>query len=156
MDQAQLETIWTDADLGVEVNAVREAIEKAAATRKAINNDGDRERWSFYSLQRQLLTFIEDIGLHEEAVPEDRGEVVFYNLGKFSQLISDFESVHYHSDPVRKYEEFAKFLQYRAESAYPEGWQDNQYANPNAVRVMTIHQAKGMQWPSRVCASAIA
>ena len=147
LDQAQLETIWTDADLGVEVNAVREAIEKAAATRKAINNDGDRERWSFYSLQRQLLTFIEDIGLHEEAVPEDRGEVVFYNLGKFSQLISDFESVHYHSDPVRKYEEFAKFLQYRAESAYPEGWQDNQYANPNAVRVMTIHQAKGMQWP---------
>ena len=42
---------------------------------------------------------------------------------------------------------FAGFLQYRAEDAYPEGWQDNQYANPDAVRIMTIHQAKGMQWP---------
>ena len=39
------------------------------------------------------------------------------------------------------------FLEHRAEDAYPEGWQDNQYANPDAVRIMTVHQAKGMQWP---------
>ena len=26
-------------------------------------------------------------------------------------------------------------------------WQGNQYANPDAVRIMTVHQAKGMQWP---------
>jgi DNA helicase-2/ATP-dependent DNA helicase PcrA len=73
--------------------------------------------------------------------------VVFYNLGKFSQLISDFETIHYHSKPVEKYASFAGFLEYRAEDAYPEGWQDNQYANPDAVRIMTVHQAKGMQWP---------
>jgi DNA helicase-2/ATP-dependent DNA helicase PcrA len=72
---------------------------------------------------------------------------VFYNLGKFSQLITDFETIHYHSKPVEKYASFADFLQYRAEDAYPEGWQDNQYANPDAVRIMTVHQAKGMQWP---------
>ena len=42
---------------------------------------------------------------------------------------------------------FAGFLQHRAEDAYPEGWHDNQYANPDALRIMTIHQAKGMQWP---------
>src|SRR4030095_2372617 len=64
-----------------------------------------------------------------------------------SQLISDFESIHYHSKPAEKYASFADFLRYRAEDAYPEGWQDNQYANPDAVRIMTIHQAKGMQWP---------
>ena len=80
-------------------------------------------------------------------VPDGRGEVVFYNLGKFSQLISDFETIHFQSKPAEKYGSFADFLQYRAEDAYPEGWQDNQYANPDAVRIMTIHQAKGMQWP---------
>jgi DNA helicase-2/ATP-dependent DNA helicase PcrA len=80
-------------------------------------------------------------------VPNGRGEVVFYNLGKFSQLISDFETIHFHSSPAEKYASFANFLQFRAEDAYPEGWQDNQYANPDAVRVMTVHQAKGMQWP---------
>jgi DNA helicase-2/ATP-dependent DNA helicase PcrA len=85
--------------------------------------------------------------VREERVPGGRGEVVFYNLGKFSQVISDFETIHYQSKPVDKYGSFADFLQHRAEDAYPEGWQDNQYANPDAVRIMTIHQAKGMQWP---------
>ena len=83
----------------------------------------------------------------EELVPNGRGEIVFYNLGKFSQVISDFETIHYHSKPKEKYESFANFLQYGAEDAYPEGWQDNQYANPDAIRIMTVHQAKGMQWP---------
>ena len=147
LDEARLGAIWLNAGLGIDAASVHEAVKKAETTRIAINDDTHQERWSFYSLQRQFLTFIEDIGLHENAVPGNRGEVAFYNLGKFSQLISDFESIHYHSDPARKYDEFAKFLQYRADSAYPEGWQDNQYANPDAVRVMTVHQAKGMQWP---------
>jgi DNA helicase-2/ATP-dependent DNA helicase PcrA len=86
--------------------------------------------------------------VREERVPAGRGEVVFYNLGKFSQLISDFETIHYHSEPKEKYASFANFLQYHAEGAYSEGWQDNQYANPDAVRILTIHQAKGMQWPA--------
>ena len=80
-------------------------------------------------------------------MPNGRGEVVFYNLGKFSQLISDFETIHFHSKPSEKYASFADFLRHRVEGAYPEGWQDNQYANLDAVRIMTIHQAKGMQWP---------
>ena len=146
--EQSLMKVWRSADLGVKAKAVRQAVARARKTRAAINDEADQKRRSFYSLQRQFLTFIEDLGLREEKVPGGRGEVVFYNLGKFSQLISDFESIHYHSDPVRKYEEFAGFLEHRADSAYPEGWQDNQYANPNAVRVMTVHQAKGMQWPA--------
>lgn len=148
VNEKSLRKAWRDANLGIEVKAIRRAVARASETRAAINNEADQKRWSFYSLQRQFLTFIEDLNLREEGVPNDRGEIVFYNLGKFSQLISDFESIHYHSDPLRKYEEFANFLQYRANNAYPEGWQDNQYANPNAVRVMTVHQAKGMQWPA--------
>jgi DNA helicase II / ATP-dependent DNA helicase PcrA len=81
-------------------------------------------------------------------VPDGRGEIVFYNLGKFSQLVSDFETIHFHSKPQEKYRSFADFLEFRAEEYYPEGWQDNQYANPDAVRIMTVHQAKGMQWPA--------
>ena len=86
-------------------------------------------------------------GLARGAGAGGRGEVVFYNLGKFSQVISDFESIHFHSKPVEKYESFADFLRYHAENAYPEGWQDNAFASPDAVRIMTVHQAKGLQWP---------
>src|SRR5271169_3319441 len=96
--------------------------------------------------------FLDVIELREEKVPNGpggtkRGEVVFCNLGKFSQVISDFEEIYFHSDPPEKYESFASFLQYQADGAYPEGWQEATYANPDAVRIMTIHQAKGMQWP---------
>src|SRR5215475_15498070 len=109
--------------------------------------DNPTERFGFYSIQRTLQTFLEEAGIREEKVPNGRGEIVFYNLGKFSQLISDFEAIHFHSKPSEKYETFAGFLEHGAEDSYPEGWQDNQYANPDAVRIMTVHQAKGMQWP---------
>ena len=127
----------------------RRSIRRSRAPRgaKAALTDPDQKRWGQYSIQRVFLTFLEQAGVREERVPDGRGEVVFYNLGKFSQVISDFETIHFHSKPVEKYDSFADFLQYHAEDAYPEGWQDNQYANPDAVRIMTIHQAKGMQWP---------
>lgn len=145
--EASVRAAWLAADLGVTPANLRTAITEAARMRAAIQED-EGSRWNVYNLQRQFLAFLEHLHLREESVPgAGRGELVFYNLGKFSQIISDFESIHFKSNPAKKYEEFASFLQYQAHEAYPEGWQDTQYANPNAVRVMTIHQAKGMQWP---------
>jgi DNA helicase-2/ATP-dependent DNA helicase PcrA len=146
VDENAVERIWTAANLGLDPRALRDAVANAAAAKAALT-DPDQKRWGQYSIQRVFLEFLEKAGVREERVPNDRGEVVFYNLGKFSQLISDFEAIHFHSKPAEKYGSFADFLQHRAEDAYPEGWQDNQYANPDAVRIMTIHQAKGMQWP---------
>ncbi len=145
-DSAAVEQAWLSADLGLDPAALRRAL-RGAALAKAALADPDQKRWGQYSIQRVFLNFLDQAGIREEGVPCDRGEVVFYNLGKFSQVISDFEAIHFQSKPAEKYGSFASFLQYRAEDAYPEGWQDNQYANPDAVRVMTIHQAKGMQWP---------
>ncbi|MDA8408869.1 MAG: ATP-dependent DNA helicase [Treponema sp.] len=146
IDEGTLVEAWKAAGLGVSDEGIAKAIAGARLTKFALG-EADEKRWVLYSLQRQFLGFIEDLGLREENVPEGRGEVVLYNLGKFSQLISDFEAIHFHSKPDEKYEAFCGFLQYNVERAYPEGWQDNHYANPDAVRVMTVHQAKGMQWP---------
>ncbi len=144
--ETAVEDAWRAANLGLDPGALRTAVAGLAAAEAALT-DPDQKRWGQYSIQRVFLAFLEEAGVREERVPDGRGEVVFYNLGKFSQLISDFETIHYHSQPVEKYASFADFLQHRAEDAYPEGWQDNQYANPDAVRIMTVHQAKGMQWP---------
>jgi len=146
VDAAALKGAWDAARLGLDPAALDEAIAGAAASRTALT-DPDQKRWGQYSIQRVFLAFLEKAGIREERVPNGRGEVVFYNLGKFSQVISDYETIHFQSKPSEKYGSFADFLQYRAADAYPEGWQDNQYANPDAVRIMTIHQAKGMQWP---------
>lgn len=143
----ELKDAWRNAHLGITQQSLKNAVTNAAAARKEMGN-ADVGQFKVYNLQRQFAAFLENLSLWEEDVPDSRGEVVFYNLGKFSQAISDFESIHFHSRPVEKYNSFAKFLQYEAEHAYPEGWQDGGYATPDAVQIMTVHQAKGLQWPA--------
>lgn len=145
-----LETVkqaWLDADLGLSEYTLTRALASLDRARKSLS-DKDQKRWGQYSIQRVFLSFLEECELREEQIPNGAGEIVFYNLGKFSQLISDFEMINFQSSPAAKYDSFAGFLEHRAADAYPEGWQDNQYVRPDAVQVMTIHQAKGMQWPA--------
>lgn len=144
-DATSLKGIWLTTGLGLDAAGVGQAIQKAKAVRDEFSaNNLPNVR---YGIQRVFLSFLEDCGAREERVANGRGEIAFYNLGKFTQVITDFETIHYHSRPVDLYAAFASFLEFQAEDAYPEGWQDNQYANPDAVRIMTVHQAKGMQWP---------
>ena len=137
---------WSLADLGFDDVVLTHAITEAATAREKMK-DAQVGQFKVYNLQRQFMAFIENVRLREEKVPGGRGEVVFYNLGKFSQVISDFESIHFHSNPSEKYRSFAGFLRHHAEHAYPEGWQDSAYVRPDAVRIMTVHQSKGLQWP---------
>jgi DNA helicase-2/ATP-dependent DNA helicase PcrA len=104
-------------------------------------------------LQRVYQDFLARLEVREEDVydpPQDghTGELVFYNLGKFSQVISDFEAINFNSPPASLYSTFAGFLEFQAADYYPEGWEASGYAQPDAVNVMTVHQAKGMQWPA--------
>ena len=146
-DEATLRAAWKTADLGIAKKALDAAIAVATEGRDQMK-DADIGQFKVYNLQRQFAAFLENIRLREEQVPGGRGEMVFYNLGKFSQAISDFESINFHSDPPQKYKSFAGFLRHHAENAYPEGWQDSAYVSPDAVRIMTVHQAKGLQWPA--------
>ncbi len=141
----ELEQTWMD--LGCfSHNKLSMAVQSASATRDAMNSE-NQGRWSRYSIQRVFIDFLEKAGICEIEALSVHKEMVLYNLGKFSQIISDFETIHYLSKPVNKYMEFAKFLMYGAENYYPEGWQSNQHISPDAVQIVTVHQAKGMQWP---------
>jgi len=101
-------------------------------------------------LQRVFLDLLERMSVREERIGTSgrTGEVIFYNLGKFSQLISDFEQINFHSAPGQLYEQFASFLEFQAPAYYPEETEETVHARPKAVRVLTVHQAKGMQWPA--------
>ena len=139
---------WREADLGLVPGALASAVAHATTVRERIlRDDSGRVRHDHYGLQRTYWSFLSQIGLREDRVPNGRGEVVFYNLGRFSQIVSDFETVNFHTAPATKYPRFADFLVYSAEKAYGEGAPDERMTAPNAVRVMTVHQAKGLQWP---------
>lgn len=142
-DDAEVRDAWLAADLGIDADKLDGAIAQLDVERQWDST----QRFSVYNLQRTFLRFLERVELREENVPNKRGELVYYNLGKFSQVISDYEQIHFKSDPQRKYEGFSEFLRYQAADYYPEGWQDTALVRPDAVQVMTVHQAKGMQWP---------
>ena len=143
IEESQLRKLWDDTNLGLSSDNL-----SAGINLLNIQKQWEREkRWSVHSLQRTYLDFLGAIQLREEQIPEERGEVVYYNLGKFSQVISDYEQIHFQSEPKSKYEGFSDFLIHQAPKYYPEGWEDTAYAHPNAVQVMTVHQAKGQEWP---------
>ena len=146
LTDAELRALWEDADLLPEPARWHRAF---AVLEKG--RDFDRgARWGVYNIQRVYLDFLEALAIREETVAgaEVRGELVFYQLGKFSQVISDFEQIYFNTSPAEKYDAFVKWLEHQAPDYYAESDADIGYATPDAVTLATVHQAKGMQWPA--------
>lgn len=137
---------WEDAGLvvpGRNWTAAFAVLEGARAVR-------DGSRWGVYNIQRLYLDLLEALDVREDTIPgaPERAELVFYQLGKFSQAISDFEEIHFSSSPTAKYRAFRDWLQHQAPDYYAESDADVGYAQPDAVVLSTVHQAKGMQYPA--------
>jgi len=147
---ASLEQAWRHANLGLTPAQVRRGVAYLDAEKADWPN-----RWqkSSYALQGTYMGFLAAAELREEAIPHQngderaRGEIVFYNLGKFSQVITDYEAIHFHTKPDDLYAGFSGYLTHNAPDYYPEGWEDAGFAQPDAVQVMTVHRAKGTEFP---------
>lgn len=96
------------------------------------------------NLQRIYQDFLKGISLVEDGRSET--EIILYNLGKFSQVIGDYEVINYTLKPKSKLYGFCAFLKYSAGNHYPEGYLTNSYIKPDAVSIMTVHQSKGLEY----------
>lgn len=145
LDETELHRLWRRADL------IPAAADWGGAVRllDQRRDIGSGNRWSAYNLQRLYLDFLEALVVREDTIPgqAQRAELVLFQLGKFSQVISDFEEIYFQSEPAQKYDAFAKWLRHQAPGYYADVDGDVGYAQPDAVTISTVHQAKGMQWP---------
>ena len=146
IDASQLVLRFDDANLLKAPTLLSRAME---VLKTSADFEAD-ERWGTYNIQRLYLTILETLEISESTIPGSpaRAELVMYQLGKFSQVISDFEAIHFASSPDRKYATFVKFLTQpdQAPSYYEEADESAGYAMPDAITISTIHRAKGMQW----------
>lgn len=146
IDGDSLAQLWTDASLVPNLG-------RWSAAMKVLDEGRDFDRgarWGVYNIQRLYLDFLEGLEIREDTLPGDptRRELVFYQLGKFSQAISHFEEIYFSTTPYDKYTTFAGWLRHQAPGYYAESDADVGYATPDAVTLSTVHQAKGMQWPA--------
>ena len=138
-----LRSAWKGAKLGTKRKRLHAALEYADDVRARIANDDVNPPLP----QEVFLKFLDLIRLREEDVTDRPGETALFNLGRFSEVIADWESIHFTDDSRSSYAGFAAFLYYDGDEAYSEGWQDSSYVIPDAVQIMTVHQAKGREWP---------
>ncbi len=146
IDGVVLKTLWDDALL-IPAGADWSKALKVLESRRDF---GAGKRHSVYNIQRLYLDFLEALEMREDTLPGDvtRCELVFYQLGKFSQVISDYEQIHFTTEPKAKYAGFAKWLELQAPGYYADADADVGYATPDAVIIATVHQSKGLQWPA--------
>ena len=146
VDAAALKLMWDDAQI------IPSGADWATALGVLENGRdfGAGKRHSVYNIQRLYLDFLEALDMREENLPGDpvRAELVFYQLGKFSQVISDYEQIYFTTDPRAKYTGFADWLHFQAPGYYADADADVGYATPDAVTIATVHQSKGLQWPA--------
>ncbi|WP_345853858.1 ATP-dependent DNA helicase [Shewanella algae] len=144
----KLKDSWSKVSSALDDNMLESAVSGLA---KVIPNN--KEWHELFNLQEIFIKFRDSAGITEDRIigNEDsqmsRSEVVFYNMGMFSQVIEDFEVIHFRDDQEDKLKNFLNFLTYSAKDYYPEGWLNKSVTAPNAVTITTIHQAKGLEWP---------
>ena len=84
---------------------------------------------------------LRELGTCEDEWPVD----VMFNFGAFSKLLTQFESVHQWITPSRL-KNLTLFLSNWAADHVDEGG-ISELAGLNSVKIMTVHAAKGLEWP---------
>jgi len=98
------------------------------------------------SLQGAYMMILNLLGLSDEKMHDNQDDVLLYNLGRFSQAISDYEGTREYLT-YKNITDFIWFLRLHAEKAYDSGNTDGMSGLVDAVQVMTMHGTKGLGFP---------
>ena len=135
----ELFKLWLAVDYPIDKKEVADALQYLATI-----DVKEIKLYSELNIQGIFHEFLRRVSIVEDGKPQT--EILIYNLGKFSQVIADYEVINYTLKPKSKLNNFCSFLKYTAAQYYPEGYMTNSYAKPDAVSIMTVHQSKGLEF----------
>lgn len=104
-----------------------------------VDRDAPRRRIYPQQLVHELLE-----ALSFATTPFDAG--VMRDIGMFSRIMQDVETVYMSIDSAQRYQEVLNFLENVAASGYDLGT-DDLLRRPDAVTVSTVHKMKGLEFP---------
>jgi len=114
-------------------------------------------RWKDYAINSKFGDFTRIyqelliiLGFQELDMGNPNHMVIIANLGRFGTILSDYETANMLGGRKRKWERDLKglfwYMTLYATASYEEQAGDN-IGGVDAVQLMTIHQAKGLEWP---------
>lgn len=140
LNMTDLFKLWTNIGYKLDDKEIADAIDMLSQI-----NVKDKKFYGEFCLQQVYHDFLRKISIADDP-NNTSAEIILYNLGKFSQVIDDFETIYYATIPKNKLKNFCNFLKYSATNAYPEGHLANTYIRPDAVNIMSVHQSKGLEF----------
>jgi DNA helicase-2/ATP-dependent DNA helicase PcrA len=115
---------------------------RAELDQRAVAREGRSRRMGARIYPQQIFQeMLKELGAQADGWPPDS----MYNLGAFSNLLTQFESVHQWITPARL-KSLVLFLSNWAMRHVDEGGV-GELAALNSVKIMTVHAAKGLEWP---------
>lgn len=129
---------WLEVDYPLDKKEIADALQYLATI-----DVKEVKLYSELNLQQIYYDFLRRISIVEDGRVDT--EILMYNLGKFSQVIADYEIINYTLKPKSKLNNFCSFMKYTATEYYPEGYLTNSFTKPDAVSIMTVHQSKGLE-----------
>ena len=137
----KLKNLWIAVGGFISEDCIDKAIKQLASI------DWKKIKYGYHcNMQQIYLDFIATLNIVGIETPGEDAERVLYNLGKFSRVIADFELLFFKESPQFKLKDFISHMDHVAEGLYPEGMEDNPYLQADGVRIMTIHQSKGLEF----------
>jgi DNA helicase-2/ATP-dependent DNA helicase PcrA len=107
----------------------------------------DKGYHNFSDLYHDVL---KALGFHQLDYRDKADAPIMANLGRFNRLLTDYETAYRIGGRTMKWESDLKnlcwFMNSYASTAYEEQPADD-VRGVEAVQIMTIHQAKGLEWP---------
>jgi DNA helicase-2/ATP-dependent DNA helicase PcrA len=139
-----LETALTDWHDGVSGVALPDDIDHALREWKASTLNGKYE--NFTEVYQELLVIL---GIKQLDPDDPEHAVIMANLGRFNSLLTDYETSNMIGGRKRNWNRDLKglcwYMNLYATSSYEEQEGDD-VSGVNAIQLMTVHQAKGLEW----------